>query len=429
MTTYLETTTADDAPTIRDGLLAGLAAQGSTVGGLPTSSPDRGLVETEAAMLALEQQRRAALAKAATITGAVDVSDSLVDADATWYQVDNRAGATGRIPAQAAVWSIGLVVASTAAPLTLSPGDIVQVQETGSGHQVYNLSIAAPVILNAGSSYKATVNFRARTPGAAANLGGSGTTIQFGAIITGPAGLSVDSAVTPTLVTTGRDPETSAALAERCLASWGRLGAGWTKQALDYLIPTLAPSVVGWRIDTSNPYGPGTVGVTLTDSTGPATGPETTPSTECYEVSTGLNAANVRPLGSGALHAVAAVAHALTVNITLAGDGTNANLHSDALAALGKLSAALLQAIGPAAISASLVQAVAMGGAYSGSTPIIVGDGPPFPTLEVPFTTPGFRGAASIAAFTTSTGNMEGTGFETLASGEVLVVTWVVTVE
>lgn len=423
--TYQQACTATDAPTIRDGILAQLTADGSVVAGLPESSPDRGVIEAEAAQLSLETGLRAGIAQAASITTAVAAGDSWVDVDATWYQVSNGQGGTGRIPAQPAVWTVGLVVAPTAAPLTIQPGQVVQIQATDGTHAVFNFSGMAPVVLNSGSSYKAApVQFTARLAGAAGSAMPA-SALQFGAIITGPAGLSIDATVTPTLVTGGRDPETSAALALRCLASWGRLGAGWTDGALNALIPTLAPSVLGWRIDSSNPYGPGTVGVTLADAAGPATDQEVT------EVSSGLNAPGVRPLGSGAAVVVKATAHPLTVTIVLAGDGTNANLQAQATAALQALGTALLQAIGPAAISADVLRVVAMGGAYPAGTkiPVITGDGPPFPTIEIPFATPGFGGAAAVESFSTSTGSMEGSGFETLASNEVLVATWSVTVE
>ena len=56
------------------------------------------------------------------------------------------------------------------------------------------------------------------------------------------------------------------------------------------------------------------------------------------------------------------------------------------------------------------------------------GDVPPFITVEMSLSLPGFRGVAAIASLTTSTGNLENSGFETLALGEMLDLTVHVTV-
>jgi hypothetical protein len=57
-------------------------------------------------------------------------------------------------------------------------------------------------------------------------------------VITGPSALNVYSNVNPTQITSAADAETDAALIKRCLGRWSTLGAGWTDQAFDYLIPT-----------------------------------------------------------------------------------------------------------------------------------------------------------------------------------------------
>src|SRR5437016_3206447 len=95
--TYTEASTVQTQTQIRDGLLLALAADGSTVGGLPISSPDRGMVEADAAQLALEQRMRANVAKAISFDTAIEAGDTWVDADATWFRVDNGTGGYGRI--------------------------------------------------------------------------------------------------------------------------------------------------------------------------------------------------------------------------------------------------------------------------------------------------------------------------------------------
>lgn len=330
MPTYAEAKTAQTQTQIRDGLLASLAADGSVVGGLPISSPDRGLVEADAAQLALEQSTRAAVAQSASITDAVAAGDSWVDACATWFRVSDGAGGYGRIQATAAVWTVGLAVAATAAPVTIQPGAVIQIQAADGSHTVFQFSSLVAVALSSGSSYKASAQFTARTKGAAGNVAASD--LQNGTIITaGVAGLSVDASVLPTQVTIARDRETSVALRDRCLASWGRLGAGWTRQAFDYLIPLLVPNVTQWLVRDDNPYGPGTVGVVIVGGSGDQT-----------TLQAGLGASNVRPLGSGGVTVTLASDHALTVTATLGNDGSNGSLHTNAAAALS-----LLQSVFP----------------------------------------------------------------------------------
>src|SRR6185503_13636748 len=116
---------------------------------------------------------------------------------------------------------------------------------------------------------------------------------------------------TQALVTAGREQETSVEYVNRALASWSRLGAAWTLDSFDYLIPLASLTVTGWRVDDANPFGPGTIAVYLRNAAGAAT-PQ-----EISDVDAVLNSRAVRALGSGALTVASAATQAVGVTATL----------------------------------------------------------------------------------------------------------------
>lgn len=403
--TYAQALTALTAQQVRDTvLLPALATAGSTVGGAPTSSPDRGIVEAESFFLADEQALRvgAALSISATTVLQADPPGETgwVDAAATWYQVPsnqgpgNTAGGTGRFVATTALWSIPLVCAPTAAPLTLVPGQIVQAQANGG--QVFSLAIpagASPIILSAAGSYKASAPFLARAPGAAAGNVAPG---QITSLITAPAGLSVDLTGTQVLVTGAIDQETSAALVERALSSWGRLGMGWTEDTFLYLAKIFAPDVTRVSVDNANPFGPGSVGVYLAQASGTASGPSSTAGTDCYAVYQGLVATSVKRLGSGPLFVLPASVVSFTITAVLATDGSNPNLVQNASDALSALFNAIM---GPFVIQGDLIVAILRGGSFVGAFEIPQDMGV---VKKIVLNLQGFGGVAAIPTFTTS---------------------------
>jgi len=417
--TFQDAIATQSAQQIRDStLLPALAAAGSTVGGAPTSSPDRGIVEAEAAFLALEQQLRAGVALSISATTALQAGDSWVDAAASWYQVPsnqgpgNTPGGIGRFVATFAVWSVPMRVTPSAAPLTISPGQIVQAQaDTG---QIFNLTLPAgspPLVFNSGNSFTATAMFTARVAGVAA---GKVTANTITKIITGPAGLSITGSG-QTLVTAPQDQETSAALLVRCYGRWGTIGAGWTLQSFDFLIPSFAADVNRWFVDDSNAAGPGSVVVSLAIVNGPASGPSSTPGTDCALVLAGLGSSSVKPLGSGPIVVQPAVAVPIAIAAVLATDGSNSTLIADATDALQQLASKVM---GPAAITFDLIVAILMGA--------------PLGTVEIPTTVgggtarsfqinlPGFGGVAYIQT---------GFGGVQLAAGQILTITPTITTQ
>jgi hypothetical protein len=367
MPTFAQAIATQTAAQIRDGLLLPqLTAFGSPVAGVPTSSPDRGIIEAEANFLASEAQLRAAVAASISPTTALSAGDSWVDAVVGWYggTVDVAGNVTPtiqRIPALAAVWLIGVQIPPALVSLTIQPGSLLQVQAVTG--QVFNLVLpagSAPIVLNSASSFKASITLSARLPGAA---NGNVTPGDIQTFITAPAGLFNDPFHLQILITAGRDAETSISLITRALGSLGRAGAGWTLQALDYWIPFFAPTVTQWMVRDDNFYGPGSLGIVLANAAGPAT------ATERNLVFSGLSGPTVRPLGTAAVMVTSSVAHVLNVVATLATDGSNATLHANAIAALaqvvsvwplgGTLDPSLLTSVlrGDAIFSASVVLA------------------------------------------------------------------------
>lgn len=420
--TYADAIASQTAQQVRDTLLLpALATAGSTVGGAPTSSPDRGIVEAEATFLAMEQQLRAGVALSISATTALQAGDSWVVAAATWYQVPsnqgpgNTPGGIGPFVATTALWSIPLVCAPTAAPITLVPGQILQAQAQGG--QVFNLAIPAgaqPIVLNAGNSYKATVPLLARLPGTAA---GNVTPGQITSLITAPAGLSVDLSSTQVLTTAARDQESSAALLVRCYGRWGTIGAGWTSQAFDFLIPSFASDVTRWGVDDANPFGPGSVGVWLATAAGPASGPSSAPGTDSFAVYQGLAGLAVKPLGSGPLVVQPATTVALSITAVLVTDGTNPNLVQNATDAVSAFANAL---IGAYSVTGSMIVALLQGGAFVGDFEVPIGS---TGTKKVTLNIPGFGGMASFQTFTTSPALAPALD---LSAGQILALTFAI---
>ena len=415
--TYAQASTLTDQPTFRAATLAQLAApaaplQPAPVAGWSESAPQRLLVEDFAADMAVESKIRAAIASTISPQQAVAAGADWVRACLGWFGEDY-------IPALPSTWAIPFQVAATSAPLTVDNTTVLQVQATDG--QIFLCTQATAVTFNAAGSYQGTLTFVARASGTISTS--TASNIQNGKILTGPAGLSLIP--TPVNLTAGRDIETPQQAILRCLGKWTRLGAGWTTQAFDYLIPSFAPSVTSWYVDDSNPVGPGSVQVWLADAAAPAT------TAEVNAVLAGLTAPGVKPIGSGPVSVLKANAHPLTINITVAGDGTNANLAADITAALTTLWQAY--PVGPALLVAQVVMAVALGGEFSSLAVIAAGSlpapGPPFATKEMSLSLPGFSGAAAITALTTSTGGLESPAqAEALAAGDKLVVTLNVTV-
>lgn len=423
------------APTVTAELAALLAAFPQTiVAGWSSDAPQTQLLQTEAAALQFEMVQRVLIAMASnpaqilniasflqtqgyTATDAATAQSTWVDVFLQWYQIPNGQGGVGRIPASFAVWSIPLISTSTQ---TINGSSTIVLQALLG--QFFVSSQSAQVQLNAGNSFQASVQFTALVAGS----GGNVTPGAITAVIQGPAGLSVNVG-TQTLVTAARDAETDAAAVARALARWATLGAGWTDPSFNYLIPLFSSNTTRWYIDNTNPFGPGTTGVYLANVSGPSTGPASTPGTECYLVSQGLNGLATRPNGSGQALVFAATAYPDTITVTVKGDGSNPNLAANITSALNALTAQL--PLGPLYVTNDLIGDICTGRAYSGTTAFETSAGV---FVELPFSLPGFGGAVGLVSITTSQGLATSMGPALFADvvpvGQVFVATPVVTV-
>jgi hypothetical protein len=375
--TFQQAITAMNNQQLRALVLAALANAGSQVGGAPSSSPDRGIVEAFSAFMAMEQALRAGLALSVSATTILQAGGdgSFVDAASSWYQVasnqaptqftpNGAAGGTGRLVATYALWAVQLGSAPATWPLTLNPGQQVQIQAADSARSIFNFLCAAgtgtggapsgpfggPVTINANNPWGL---FIARKPGVTSgNV--TPTNVKQAKVITGPAGLFVYGSSTPVLVTSARDPETSAQLLVRCYGRWGTLAAGWTRLAFDYLIPSFNPNATRWSVDDANPYGPGSIGISMADTSGPSS------TSECAAVLAGLSSLSVKPMGSGPIVVNPATTVVLTILATIATDGSNSSLVTQAAAALTALQNAIM---GPVVLHQELLSTILMGGA------------------------------------------------------------------
>lgn len=399
--TWEEASTPIDATTYRDDLLASLEEEGATVNGWSDDAPQRALVEGESRALAAESDIIAGLAQTASPITCSAAGTTWVDAVIGWFNLQNADGTSGRLLATRAVWAISLKITTSAAPITIDATNASGIQLQAATGVIFLCTQESAVTLNAGSGYIGTVEFTARVAGTTGNVSPG----QITKVIAGPAGLTVDLDTTQVRTLTARNDESDASLITRALGQWGRLGAGWTVTAYDYLIPffgnTSTTSVTRWSIDDSNPLGAGSVAIYLADAAGPASAATVT------AVNTGLQSRDVKPVGSGLLSVGAAAPHDLALTIELITDGTNPNVGTQAAAALQELQS--VYPIGPSNLETDLLRAILMGGEF---TSISVYTGAT--RTQIPISLPGYSGVIQVSALSM-------TIEENIGSGEVLV--------
>jgi hypothetical protein len=341
MGSFLDALTARDPETIRLQMMADAGAM----------NVDTKAAEVVALMVALFSLDARAQAKAEALRVQIVnagfphlaplAGDDWVDACLFGFFAEKRIGAT------TTVWSWPVSCAANAGPYTIGAGtrELVAVADDGTLFESTN-----PTAVTIPSGGSAFVQFTCRTGGLAGNQI-SGAVTRF--ISTKP-GLSVTN-VGGVAVAAGRDAELNTEYLARCLGKWAALGAGYTKQAFDYLIPLYAPTVTRWFVNDANPFGPGTIGLWLANAAGPAT------VDEVAAVFNGLNGPARKPLGTGLLQAFPAVARVVHVAGTLFPDGTNSALLASVTSALNVLQARWK--IG-ALLPVELLDGVIMGGGY-----------------------------------------------------------------
>src|SRR6185312_8697711 len=318
--TYAQTKAVTDALTIESTLLAALAAAGVDLTGYDEFSLVKALVSEQATTRNQEQTLRATLAQALDPAILVTLSTDWVDVIclAIWQEL--------RIAALPTQGTLVVSVAAGSGPYSYQAGDLL-IEDTSTGTYFTNTNTAPQ---GAASSSPATLTFQSQTAGAATTPSGSPTW----KLISAPSGASLGlSFGSWTRTQAGRDAEGNGPFVERCQAKWGTLGAVGNIDAYNYWIPTGTPAITQWDVLADNSYGPGSIGVIVADSSGPATTPE-------------INSviAYLTPrvaLGAGPLVVLAATSYPLAVTATLAQDGTNPSALTNAGAALVLLQAAL----------------------------------------------------------------------------------------
>ncbi|MEO7331600.1 MAG: baseplate J/gp47 family protein [Minicystis sp.] len=311
-TTYLQATTTDTEAAILASLMVDLGAAECDTAGLSAFSAETILIRLQARALVAAQDIRARVARTIELAEAAKLGRSWLDklAKNRYQEVP--------IPAQATRGMLPLTTAMGAA-VTARPYELLA---DGGGGVFFRNTTS----LNLAADATTLCEFECTVPGTLGN-------VVDGAIAgfqRGKAGLSCIN-LTGWKTFVGRDVETDVALVSRCIAKWGTLGAGWTRDAINYLIPTLAPSVTRWKVLDANPTGPGSVKVIAANAAGGATGPE------IAALLAGLGSSSVKPLGAGELTIDSATELTITVAGTMGSDGTNASILVAAKAALDLL--------------------------------------------------------------------------------------------
>jgi hypothetical protein len=309
-TTYAEATTARTAAEILTENLDAAAAEGVNVAGFDTFSPTRAQFEIEARAMAAAEGIRVKLAQAGYLTTAALAGEDFFDEAITFYDLDNGYGGKGRIPATYATWSIPIVCDANNGPYTIATNshELIAQADDGTLYQSTNVS---PVDLPTGTT--TFVQFTATTLGTVGNQ----TPGAIGHLVVAAPGLTISTIVTHVQTVFARDKETTTEATRRALGKWATLGAGWTRDAFDYLIPLFAPTVTRWLVRDDNPNGPGTIEVVLANAGGPSTSDENT------AVLAGLGSAAKMTLGTGGLSVISAVTKTVSITGTIYSDGTN----------------------------------------------------------------------------------------------------------
>ena len=338
----------------RGQFLGALAAlPGSNVHGWSSGAPQRGFLNGEARAMAANSSIVAALAATASPTTILAAGSSWVDAKVGWFDLDNGQGGKGRFPATFAVWDLPVQITPATNSLTVDGSNASAIVVQAANGTIFLCTQVAKVVINSASSYKGTIQVTARVAGTTGNV----TIGSIVAIVSAPAGMSIDLGETQFQTSTARNQETDQEYINRGLGEWGKLSV-WTLTGFDYYIPLFGNNgttlnVTRWGVDDSNPMGPGTVAVYLGNAAGPASAPEVA------AVLAGLDGPSVHPLGSGQLFVSAAADHHLTINIYLRTDGSNALVYDQCAAAVDTLIKAF--PAGPATLEVDLVSAVARG--------------------------------------------------------------------
>jgi hypothetical protein len=281
--TYAATLETSTATELRDQTLDDLAALGCSMVGVNVESADRGLIEIFARAMAGEQDIRRTIALAASKVRVMEIEDvatrdAWMDVVAAWYQ-------RTRLAASKASHRFVLTGSAAAPAYPIAPGALLA--QTDDGIQFRNTGrltsdlTAAPgtVTLTAGDS-RSDLEWAAVLPGTSGNIGVD-TNLE---LVTTLAGVAVTNpqigSSGSSLLRSGTDTELSSALSIRCDARWDRTAVAQLPGALvEWIVEAfetggLASTITKWRVDDTNPNGPGSTDLYLANASGAATAEE-----------------------------------------------------------------------------------------------------------------------------------------------------------
>jgi hypothetical protein len=322
---------------IRDDLIDALAAEGASVHGVDTMSAERGLVEIHARSMERYEDIRSLLATAGSKALIMAIEDT--EARDSWldYMATGWFGLT-RFLKTKATHRIRLVASAAAGPYPIAPRALLV--QTAGGIQFKNTGrttadlTAAPgtVTLDLGGT-RDDLEWQAELPGTDGNVAAGQTwtlvTTLAGVTATNPAIGSTGSSI----LVSGTDTETSESLSLRMDARWDRTAVAQLPGSLiewifeSFEVDGLTCSITRWKIDDTNPNGPGSTDVYLYPGT----------AEELARVDAYLQAR--RALGTGELRVMAAAVLSIPFSATLfsLGTSTETQIEADATASIAVL--------------------------------------------------------------------------------------------
>lgn len=299
--TLLDTKTQEE---LRELAFVDLGIAGVNVRGLQKERFARGYVEIDSQRHAAYQAIREKIVKGGFLETAEDGWIELVGEG--FFRLTRQ-------PATNAIHELQFADTGSVGPKEIKEAVRVAVADDG---QLFRAIESQTVPLNG----TVKVQFRAENAGAAGNvLPGTINRLQTpisGITVSNPEIAGTGSST----IAAGTDKELKTAYSDRCTARWGTLAAGgntgafvtWIGEA--FKAAGLANTITRYRVDDSNPYGQGSIGVWLANAAGAATSSEVTTVDNYMQPR--------KPLGSGQLVVAAASVQAEAVSGTIYADST-----------------------------------------------------------------------------------------------------------
>jgi uncharacterized phage protein gp47/JayE len=336
----------------RADIFTELAGVGIDATGWDDRSVHRALVELDARARSKGDAIRADLVRAGFLDTAALAGDEWVDRLALgFYNLT-------RMPSTRAIHTVRFTNNASGGPYPLNLGQVQALAGLGSG--VVSFRNSEVRTLAAGAGKFVDVQFTA-------DLGGLVGNVPIGAINRLATGLPGVTVASTELVKAGAEAESNANLVARCRARWSAGSAGGSRDAFiqwiaeAFLAQSLTSTLTKYRLDDSNPNGPGSVDLYLASDAGPAT------LTELGIVDPYIQ--KRKTLGTGFWRSLAAIPFIYSVDVTIFA-ANNPNATTDAAIALSNVAASV--PLGGTLYFAELVAALM---AVRGATNVVVPPG------------------------------------------------------